>query len=407
MRTSPTHMPTTVIQLTSNRYDEALDLLDQSFEHTPRSWFATHQQSDPNRDISQQLVLEDDKKIIGHIWVANREMRYGAGLVPIGGIADVAVHINHRNRGNSGKLLDAAIERMEKNHQPLSLLSTSFPEVYTEKGWHPIPTSRLVAEFPSGDIEWAGGQVVRPFTPEDLSDVKTAYNELAADRVGPINRSDEYWLAMTTWLSHNRLGLEINFDVLTHVNTVVGYSITGLSDDCLIILDGGIEYEDLALPLLNTWRNRARKRGVSKITGELHPNSEIFDLLRKKASAQLEETKHYMVRLNSLEGALVSAAPELSRRRRRAAPLSGPTFVLEVDGQEVRIETPMANVLIEKPRGGEPVIQMTNSQFLDLFLGVDSGHKGLKEIGAPSHIEVYLQRLFPDSPFSFWLADQF
>jgi predicted acetyltransferase len=400
-------MSKTVIPLTSDRRDEALDLLDRCFEQTPRMWFEIHQKADPNWDISQQLVIEDDQEIIGHIWIANRKMRYGSGLIPIGGIADVAVHRDHRNRGNSGKLLDAAINLMDKSQQPLSLLGTSFPEVYTGKGWHPIPTSRLVAEFPSGDIEWAGGQVVRPFTPEDLPDIQAAYNELSADRVGPIKRSDEYWLAMTSWLPNGRLGLEINFDVLTHVNTVVGYSITGLNNDSLYILDSGIEYEDLALPLLNTWRSRAQKRGASKITGELHPNSEIFNLLRKRASARLEETKHYMVRLNSLEGTLVAAAPELIRRRRRSAPLPGPTFVLEVDDQAARVETPMADVIIGEPRGDEPVVNMTSTQFLNLFLGVDSGHKGLKEIGAPSHIEVYLQRLFPDSPFSFWLADQF
>ena len=399
-------MTKTVTQLTPDKHDEALDLLDRCFEAS-RVWFETHQKADPNWDISQQFVIEDDQELIGHIWIANREMRYGSGLIPIGGIADVAVRSDHRNRGNAGKLLDAAIDYMDTSQQHLSLLSTSFPEVYTEKGWHSIPTSRLAAEFPSGDIESAGGQVVRPFTPEDLPDIQAAYNSLAADRVGPLTRSDEYWLAMTTWLPTGRLGLEIYFDVLTHVNTVVGYSLTGLNNDSFYILDAGIEYEDLALPLLNTWRTHAQKRGVSKITGLVHPSSEIFNFLRKKASADLEDSNNLMVRLNSLKGALVAATPELIRRRRRAAPLPGPTFVLEVDGQAVRVETPMADVIIGEPRGEEPVVKMTSSQFLNLFLGVDAHHEGLKQISAPPHIEVYLQRLFPDSPFSFWMADGF
>ena len=89
-------MTKTVTQLTPDKHDEALDLLDRCFE-TSRVWFETHQKADPNWDISQQLVIEDDQELIGHIWIANREMRYGSGLIPIGGIADVAVRSDHRN----------------------------------------------------------------------------------------------------------------------------------------------------------------------------------------------------------------------------------------------------------------------------------------------------------------------
>ena len=114
-------MTKTVIQLTPDKHDEALDLLDRCFEAS-RVWFETHQKADPNWDISQQFVIEDDQELIGHIWIANREMRYGSGLIPIGGIADVAVRSDHRNRGNAGNLLDAAIDYMDTSQQHLSLL---------------------------------------------------------------------------------------------------------------------------------------------------------------------------------------------------------------------------------------------------------------------------------------------
>ena len=51
-------MTKTVIQLTPDKHDEALDLLDRCFEAS-RAWFETHQKADPNWDISQQLVIED------------------------------------------------------------------------------------------------------------------------------------------------------------------------------------------------------------------------------------------------------------------------------------------------------------------------------------------------------------
>ncbi len=400
-------MNPTVRPLTADRRDAALDVADRAFADTPRAYFERHQSADPAWDVSQSLVLEDGGAIVGQLWIADRTMRYGEGRVRFGGVADVGVDPAHRNRGYAGRLLDAAIERMQANGQPLSLLSTGTPSVYARRGWHTVATARLEAEFPGGDIESAGGFVVRPFQAVDLPAVTGIYQDIAADRVGPLQRSEAYWLALMDWLPRIAPGTEVFFDVLVQVRTVVAYAITALSDDELEILDGGVQYEDLAIPLLSVWRDRASARGVSRLTGELHPASELFDLLRKRANGSLQPASHYMVRLNSLRGALQSVIPELIRRRRRAAPLPGPTFVLSVDGETARIETPMANVIIGEPVGNEPVVELTSGQFLDLFLGAPGGHEALDAADVAPHIDVYLRRLFPNSPFMYWSADRF
>ena len=400
-------MNPTVSPLTRDRRDEALDVTDRAFPDTPRDYFERHQSADPAWDVSQNLVLEAGGAILGHLWIADRTMHYGRSGVRFGGIADVAVDPAHRNQGHAGRLLDAAVERMRADRQPLSLLSTGAPEVYASRGWHAVPTAQLEAEFPSGDIEWAGGYVVRDFEVGDLPAVAGIYSDIAADRVGPLDRSEAYWLALMDWLPRIAPHTEVYFDVLVQVRTVVAYAITELSDDKLEILDGGVQYEDLAIPLLSVWRERAAARGVSRLTGEVHPASELFDLLRKRAGASLKPSGHYMVRLNSLRGALESVVPELIRRRRRMAPLPGPAFALNVDSEAARIETPMANVVIGEPVGNEPVVQLTGGQFLDLYLGAPGGYEALDALDIPPHVDVYLRRLFPNSPFMYWRADRF
>ena len=400
-------MNPTVSTLTLDRRDEALDLADRAFDDTPRDYFERHQSADPSWDVAQSLVVEDAGAIVGQLWIADRTMRYGIARTRFGGIADVAVDPAHRNRGHARRLLDAAVEQMRANDQPLSLLSTGTPTVYASRGWHAVPTARLQAEFPGGDIEWAGGYVVRPFEARDLPAVAGIYADIAADRIGPLERSEAYWLAMMDWLQRLRPGTQVHFDVLVQVRTVVAYAITELSDDEMTILDGGVQYENLAIPLLNVWRARAAERGVSRLTGELHPASELFDLLRKRADATLEPARHYMVRLNSLHGALESVVPELIRRRRRMAPLPGPPFALNVDGEAARIETPLANVIIGEPDGSEPVVELTSGQFLDLYLGLPGGYEALDGLDIPPHVDVYLRRLFPNSPFMYWNADRF
>ena len=406
-RTTTLPMNPTVSNLTPDRRDEALDLADRAFDDTPRDYFERHQSADPAWDVSQSLVVEDDGAIVGHLWIADRTMRYGEARVRFGGIADVSVDPAHRGRGHAGRLLDSAVERMQADGQPLSLLSTGTPEVYAGRGWHALSTAQLEAGFPGGDIEWAGGYVVRPFESADLPAVMGIYSDIAADRVGPLDRSEAYWQALMDWLPRVAPDSTVCFDVLVQVRTVVAYAITELSDDEMTILDGGIQYENLAIPLLNVWRARAAERGVSRLAGELHPASELFDLLRKRADATLKPTRHYMVRLNSLRGALESVVPELIRRRRRMAPLPGPPFALNVDGEAARIETPLANVVIGEPVGNEPVVALTSGQFLDLYLGAPGGYEALDALDIPPHVDVYLRRLFPNSPFMYWNADRF
>ena len=400
-------MNPTVRPLTLDRRDEALDVADRAFDNTPRDYFERHQSADPAWDVSQSLVVEDGGAIVGHLWIADRAMRYGEARVRFGGIADVAVDPAHRGRGHAGRLLEAAVQRMQADGQSLSLLSTGTPEVYASRGWRPVQTARFEGEFPGGDIEWAGGYVVRPFKAADLPAAMAIYSDIAADRVGPLDRSEAYWQAMMDWLPRIAPDIEVYIDVLVQVRTVVAYAITELSDDRLDILDGGIEYEDLAIPFLSVWRDRAAARGVSRLTGELHPSSELFDLLRKRAGATLKPTRHCMLRLNSLRGALESVVPELIRRRRRMAPLPGPAFVLNVDGEAARIETPMVNVVIGEPLGNEPVVELTSGQFLDLYLGLPGGYQALDALQIPPHVDVYLRRLFPNSPFMYWRADRF
>ena len=400
-------MHPTVSPLTLSRRDEALNVADRAFDATPRDYFERHQSADPAWDAAQSLVVEDGDVIVGQLWVADRTMHYGRARVRFGGIADVAVDPDHRNRGHAGRLLDAAIERMGADGQPLSLLSTSTPAVYASRGWCVVPTAQFEAQFPDGGIEWAGGYVVRPFEAADLPAVAGIYTDIAADRVGPLERSEAYWLALMEWLPRLSPKIDVHFDVLVQIGKVVAYAITELSDDRLEILDGGVQSESLALPLLSVWRARAAERGVSRLTGELHPASELFDLLRKRAGASIKPSEHYMVRLNSLRGALESVVPELIRRRRRMAPLPGPTFVLRVDGEAARIETPMTNVVIGEPVGNEPVVKLTSSQFLHLYLGTPGGYEALDTLDTPPHVDVYLRRLFPNSPFMYWRADRY
>jgi predicted acetyltransferase len=390
------------------RHDDVLDLLVTAFDDPKlREFFRRHQIEDPAWRPTQQRVLEVDGVPLAHLWVAHRTMRYGVARIPFGGIADVATHPDHRGRGYCGRLLDDAIAYMAEQDLPLSVLFSGTPNVYRGRGWLPISSDWIEASLAAAPVAESTGYVVRPFEGADLDDVMGTYEEVSSELVGPLERSQAYWSALQQWLPAKPDSTEFFFDVLFHVRSLVGYAITRMRGDEMEIMDAGIQYEALGLPMLRHWQQRAQERGVSAITGRLHHSHPVFSLLAKHAGGRLVRRDDVMLRLNSVPGVLAAITPELERRRRRASPLAGPTFVLAVGDERVRIESPIAKVVLGEPQGDEPVLKFTPQDFLHVLTGHDGGIEAIRAQDAPAQVKVFAASLFPNKGYQYWLADLF
>ena len=400
-------MPGSARTPNANRREEILDLLATAFDHAPRAYFESELDGDPQADPSQHLVVDEDGSLVAHLRVVERTMRCGRAEIPFGGIAGVATHPDHRDRGHAGALLDRAIDHMAARGLPLSLLFTLTHDVYTSRGWIAVEADHVTASRPEAAIAAAGGYVVRPFEPGHLAGVMSTYQDVSSGLVGPIVRAAEYWAGLQQWLPPKPPAGELFFDVVLHLGQVVAYAISKITADSLVILDAGVEYEALGRPLLATWQGRMREHDVTAITGRLHHRHPFFDLLAREAGATVEPQPGLMIRLNSLRQVLDAITPELSRRRVRAAPLPGPSFAFDVGGERVRIETPMGKVRIGDPRGDEPVLALDRSEFVHLLLGSDRGHEALASKDVPAQVRVYAERLFPNTGYQYWMADKF
>ncbi|MBM4438253.1 MAG: GNAT family N-acetyltransferase [Actinobacteria bacterium] len=390
-----------------SRQKAALALLGEVFSKDDPAYFRLHQTNDPAWDLNQTRLMEVDGQIVAHLWVADRVMRYGDGRIRFGGVADVATAPPHRRHGYCGRLLDGAIKMMQASDQPLSVLFTDKPGVYASRGWHVVPCTWVEARVPAAPVENAGGHGVRPFEEADLPAVMQTYAEVTARHAGPLDRPEELWRAMQRWLPYNHGGVQLFFDVVVQVRTVIGYALSAIRGSELLILDAGIESAGLGPALLRAWQERAHQHGVTRITGRLPHTHPMFDVLAAKADGRAVTKREIMLRLNSLHGVMAGIQPELERRRRRAAPLPGPTFALEVDGQSVRIETPIAKVVLGVPAGSDPAVRLSSSDFLHLLMGLDSGRAAVRRQKLPPPVQVYMERLFPNTGYTYWLADAF
>ncbi|MFD8498216.1 enhanced intracellular survival protein Eis [Amycolatopsis sp. NPDC059657] len=87
----------------------------------------------PSSD-ERRLVAEEGR-VHGYLRIRRFGQYFGGRVVPMGGLATVAVDPHARGKGVASGLLDAALATMREDGQPLSTLFTTVPALYRGRGW--------------------------------------------------------------------------------------------------------------------------------------------------------------------------------------------------------------------------------------------------------------------------------
>ena len=128
---------------------DIIDLLDESFTSTPRTYFE-HFVPDETSFPDLAIVAKDEGKVVGFIQIFPRIVRSLSGTLRIGGVGNVAVKRDYRNRRIGSKLLTLASEIMEKRGFSASLLFASRYRFYGRHGWFIIPRVSYKFELENG-----------------------------------------------------------------------------------------------------------------------------------------------------------------------------------------------------------------------------------------------------------------
>ena len=94
------------------------------------------------------LAAFEDGVAVSSVHVYPRRMRDRAGKpLLVGFVSNVCTHPDHRKRGHSGRLLEMALDEMERAGCVWSLLATRVHDHYARRGWRtvstPVPWGRL------------------------------------------------------------------------------------------------------------------------------------------------------------------------------------------------------------------------------------------------------------------------
>ena len=140
----------------------------------------------------RQFVAEEGDRLSGFLRVRSFGQFFGGNVVPMGGIASVAVDPYARGKGVASGLLDAALAAMREDGQPVSALFTGVPQLYRGRGWERAGVVEW-AEMPIDTLRWvkkAREEVsLGPLDKSALDDVHACYLSAAAETDGMLDRS--------------------------------------------------------------------------------------------------------------------------------------------------------------------------------------------------------------------------
>ncbi|GHF72064.1 spore coat protein [Amycolatopsis bartoniae] len=132
------------------------------------------------------FVADSGDGLCGFLRIRRLGQFFGGRVVPMGGLASVAVDPHARGRGVASGLVDAALHAMRADGQPLSALFTRVPALYRGRGWERAG----VVEHADLDLTALRGLPGGKYALRPLAgfDVQECYRALAID--GMLERRD-------------------------------------------------------------------------------------------------------------------------------------------------------------------------------------------------------------------------
>jgi predicted acetyltransferase len=138
------------------------------------------------------LVAEHDSTLVGCVKVREYRQFFGGAAVPMGGVANVAVHPHARGHGVATAMLDAVLPHMRERGQVISALYPSVPGLYRGRGWEQTggyQRTTLRPEMLALMPKPAARPLLRRATEEDLPALHDAYLSVASTVDGMLDRS--------------------------------------------------------------------------------------------------------------------------------------------------------------------------------------------------------------------------
>ncbi|MBM4003642.1 MAG: GNAT family N-acetyltransferase [Planctomycetes bacterium] len=93
------------------------------------------QLEEPFYEPTDRLIVKHGTRIVAHLRMFQREIRFGPLVLPMTGVAELATLSPYRHRGLASALLSAAEDRMRDEGAVAGFVRTTVPELFARRGW--------------------------------------------------------------------------------------------------------------------------------------------------------------------------------------------------------------------------------------------------------------------------------
>jgi predicted N-acetyltransferase YhbS len=274
--------------------------------------------SDPNYRPEQRLLVKVDGRIVSHVHLTEREIRFGSVRLPMNGVLWVGTLPEYRGLGFAQNLMRLADERASAGGVALQALTTVMPQFYRALGWgicgrqtFGLTLGRNLPQSSDGVADGRSGPWhVRPWRQVELGDLMALYELQYANTTGTVVRSEDYW----RWIIGRRYAHVIW--VACQGGTVRGYAF--VKDHRVLELAYHPAYPQALKALLGRIRSEALERAYPEVVLHAPADHPMLDALRAVSGRVIDQEEYEgtasMYHIPNVDQFLRGILPELSRR---------------------------------------------------------------------------------------------
>ena len=273
---------------------------------------------DPVYLPEHRILAKVDSRVVSHVHLTQRVVRYGAIKLPLNGVMWVGTLPEYRGLGLAQNLMRLADDRAKQTGAVLQALTTGMPQFYRPLGWGVCgrqsfgqALSRSLPTVNDGVVEGRGGPWhVRPWRQVELSDLMSLYDLQFPTTTGSIVRDEEYW----RWMIGRRYAHVIW--VASQGEAVRGYAF--VKDHKILEIATHPAYPQALRALLGRIKSEALERAYPEVIAYAPGNHPVLEYFRTPAGKIVNvdeyEGSSSMYHIPDVARFLQAILPELSKR---------------------------------------------------------------------------------------------
>jgi GNAT superfamily N-acetyltransferase len=361
--------------------------------------------ADPYYRPDQRLLAKVDNRVVSHLHLTERSVRYGSVAIPMNGVMWVGTLPEFRGLGFAQNLMRLADDRAKQTGAVLQSLTTGMPQFYKALGWgvcgrHTMGQilSRNLPATGDGVVEARGGPWhVRPWRQVEINDLMSLYESQFATAVGSVVRSEDYW----RWIIGRRYAHVIW--VACQGETVRGYAF--VKDYRILELAYDPSYPQALRALLGRVRAEALERAYPEVVIHAPTDHPALDAFRQGTGRVIDQEEMegtaLMYHAPDVGRFLTAILPELHRRAVESGAALPLELGLTVDDRRWMIHIERSRSRLEPDKLSRRHLTLTPSAFVRLAMGHSGIDVAVTDDGVESSTSTAIDAariLFPTRP---------